>query len=204
MIYDPVANFENHPLVVFGFGSQAFICGFSRQNICSVCTSDAFVKCNCYEGQKKKKHLSDCLFFLCLTHILWFFGRHFLWSTIDNCKLLLLVFVSRFELNVHCWNSNLERTLKFSLSISGTEFSLWSFINKKSSLTSTYCNKWQFKPSSHFQFLTRSKKSHMWIERVFITREHWTCHSLYENSQDRWLFSFFCFHKRFFTYGNQP
>jgi hypothetical protein len=23
-------------LVVFGFGSQAFICGFSRQNICSV------------------------------------------------------------------------------------------------------------------------------------------------------------------------
>ena len=24
-------------LVVFGFGSQAFICGFSRQNICSVC-----------------------------------------------------------------------------------------------------------------------------------------------------------------------
>ena len=29
-----------HPLksllVVFGFGSQAFVCGFSRQNICSV------------------------------------------------------------------------------------------------------------------------------------------------------------------------
>ena len=23
-------------LVVFGFGSQAFVCGFSRQNICSV------------------------------------------------------------------------------------------------------------------------------------------------------------------------
>ena len=23
-------------LVVFGFGSQAFLCGFSRQNICSV------------------------------------------------------------------------------------------------------------------------------------------------------------------------
>ena len=23
-------------IVVFGFGSQAFICGFSRQNICSV------------------------------------------------------------------------------------------------------------------------------------------------------------------------
>ena len=152
----------------------------------------------------EKKNLSDCLFFLCLIHILWFFGRHFLWSTIDNCRLLLLVFVSRFESNVHCWNSNLERTLKFSLSISGTEFSLWSFINKKSSLTSTYCNKWQFKPSSHFQFLTRSKKSHVWIERVFITREHWTCHSIYENSQDRRLFSFFCFHKRFFTYGNQP
>ena len=27
-------------LVVFGFGSQAFICEFSRQNICSV-------QCNC-------------------------------------------------------------------------------------------------------------------------------------------------------------
>ena len=25
----------NHTLVVFGFGSQAFICEFSRQNICS-------------------------------------------------------------------------------------------------------------------------------------------------------------------------
>ena len=24
-------------LVVLGFGSQTFICGFSRQNICSVC-----------------------------------------------------------------------------------------------------------------------------------------------------------------------
>ena len=132
-----------------------------------------------------KTQTTTYLFFLCLIHISWFFGRHFLWSTIDNCRPLLLVFVSRFELNVHCWNSNLGRTLKFSLSISGTEFSLWSFINKKSSLTSTYCNKWQFKPSSHFQFLTRSKKSHVWIERVFITSEHWTCHSLYENSQDR-------------------
>ena len=26
-------------LVVFGFGLQAFVCGFSRQNICSVVTS---------------------------------------------------------------------------------------------------------------------------------------------------------------------
>ena len=153
---------------------------------------------------KRYKNPNDYLFFLSLIHISWFFGRHFLCSTIDNCRPILLVFVPTFELNVHCWNSNLKRTLKFSLSISGTEFSLWSFINKKSSLTSTYCNKWQFKPSSHFQFLTRSKKSHVWIERVFITREHWTCHSIYENSQDRRLFSFFCFHKRFFTYGNQP
>ena len=24
-------------IIVFGFGSQAFVCGFSRQNICSVC-----------------------------------------------------------------------------------------------------------------------------------------------------------------------
>ena len=27
---------EIHILVVFGFGSQTFICGFNRQNICSV------------------------------------------------------------------------------------------------------------------------------------------------------------------------
>ena len=27
-------------IVVFGFGSQAFVCGFSRQNICSVVTSN--------------------------------------------------------------------------------------------------------------------------------------------------------------------
>ena len=26
-------------LVVFGFGSQAFVCGFSRQKICSACTN---------------------------------------------------------------------------------------------------------------------------------------------------------------------
>ena len=31
-------------LVVLGFGSQAFVCGFSRQNICSV-------------GNRKKKYL---------------------------------------------------------------------------------------------------------------------------------------------------
>ena len=29
-------------LVVFGFGSQAFVCGFSRQNINSVCHSIRF------------------------------------------------------------------------------------------------------------------------------------------------------------------
>ena len=30
------SNLLKSLLVVFGFGSQAFICGFSRQNICSV------------------------------------------------------------------------------------------------------------------------------------------------------------------------
>ena len=29
------SNLLKSLLVVFGFGSQAFICGFSRQNICS-------------------------------------------------------------------------------------------------------------------------------------------------------------------------
>ena len=29
-------NLLKSQLVVFGFGSQAFVCGFSRQNICSV------------------------------------------------------------------------------------------------------------------------------------------------------------------------
>ena len=30
------SNLLKSLLVVFGFGSQAFVCGFSRQNICSV------------------------------------------------------------------------------------------------------------------------------------------------------------------------
>ena len=30
------SNLLKSLLVVFGFGSQTFICGFSRQNICSV------------------------------------------------------------------------------------------------------------------------------------------------------------------------
>ena len=33
------SNLLKSLLVVFGFGSQAFICGFSRQNICSVHTT---------------------------------------------------------------------------------------------------------------------------------------------------------------------
>ena len=33
-------------LVVFGFGSQAFVCGFSRQNICSVGESQSGGKAN--------------------------------------------------------------------------------------------------------------------------------------------------------------
>ena len=34
------SNLLKSLLVVFGFGSQAFVCGFSRQNICSVAFSE--------------------------------------------------------------------------------------------------------------------------------------------------------------------
>ena len=33
-------------LVVLGFGSQAFVCGFSRQNICSVVKVDEYIRWN--------------------------------------------------------------------------------------------------------------------------------------------------------------
>ena len=36
------SNLLKSLLVVFGFGSQAFICGFSRQNICSVVGSSCY------------------------------------------------------------------------------------------------------------------------------------------------------------------
>ena len=31
-------------LVVLGFGSQAFVCGFSRQNICSVVGASGYIE----------------------------------------------------------------------------------------------------------------------------------------------------------------
>ena len=41
-------------LVVFGFGSQAFVCGFSRQNICSVTASDSKTE---KDSSSKGKHI---------------------------------------------------------------------------------------------------------------------------------------------------
>ena len=40
------SNLLKLPLVVFGFGSQTFICGFSRQNINSVVEILKIISCN--------------------------------------------------------------------------------------------------------------------------------------------------------------
>ena len=48
-------------LVVFGFGSQAFICGFSRRNICSVACQFLYKVCSfgppCKMGVKKTREI---------------------------------------------------------------------------------------------------------------------------------------------------
>ena len=40
-------------LVVFGFGLQAFVCDFSRQNICSVTVATRATNISQHEGQRR-------------------------------------------------------------------------------------------------------------------------------------------------------
>ena len=53
------SNLLKSLLVVFGFGSQAFICGFGRQNICSVILSPTS-----FYGQQFFNEAKKLLYFL--------------------------------------------------------------------------------------------------------------------------------------------